>query len=282
MVGIFSEDVWAGTGQPMDDTTSLFRDWFDAEGIRAWVLHPGMFDDLGRALEWNEKFAADVVQPILRVIQRRRTMNTRLVLPDKSADFPGAAIPPHRIVQHEVAYANPRERDDFEEIMDVALSGIVGAAGDNLMLSQEGNVIGDPGGAGRADMAAFRKAQLCSYDLHNDVLTKIREVNDEFAGRVARRDLKKFVKLPAKTSIAGGVSHVEELIKTDCSGGVNYLARFADPDTDHPLPTDRASMLRLLLARSPAGVALLDGVYRTVQVEKERALVVCDMPWIHA
>lgn len=77
-----------------------------------------------------------------------------------------------------------------------------------------------------------------------------------------------------------GVEHVDHLIKSNLNGGLTYLYQIARVDPEMPVPTERATFLQWLLAKSPVMIRAMRLCFEYVRKEKQRVLVFVDTPWI--
>ncbi|KAG9503272.1 hypothetical protein J7337_006115 [Fusarium musae] len=60
----------------------------------AWMLHPDIYRAAGQRHHWGSNLPLWVVRPIFKFIHIRRTMRTKLTLPDGTVTYPGVDLLP--------------------------------------------------------------------------------------------------------------------------------------------------------------------------------------------
>jgi hypothetical protein len=281
--GIFAEATWRG--QAIPESARLLRDLWRASKEPLWILDPVLFHQIGRQMVWGPDFALRVVRPILQLIQRKRTMKSLLRLPDGEASFPGIAIPPYDIVTEELGWGAV-DRPRILDIVNTALtsgSGGPGSArkgGGETILSQAGRILGTDDNEGRADMAAYRKAQLCSFDLNNDRLDTFSQLDFDQLKYIKKAQLSALLKPSLEMKVVGGVDHIAKLIEEDDNLGLSYMYRLLQPDIKFPVPSNRADLLRPIVSQSPVLLRVIELAKEHCFELKERLVIACDQPWI--
>ena len=94
----------------------LEYDWI--KQVPVWIANPAWFRDHGEDTSHDDRFASVVVRRVLKVLQRRRTITTHLLMPgpDGGYIFPGSDIPETTIVMEEVAYVGEYAKDQESDV----------------------------------------------------------------------------------------------------------------------------------------------------------------------
>ncbi|UKZ74010.1 hypothetical protein TrVFT333_001664 [Trichoderma virens FT-333] len=92
--GIFAESFAAEN--PSTEWRKL-KDFYRRTRIKLWQIDPSLVELAGREAEWSTKFGKKVVPVILGIVSLRRTLRSRLILPDGSISF----LPRSRHIAHD-------------------------------------------------------------------------------------------------------------------------------------------------------------------------------------
>ncbi|KAF5693556.1 metal-nicotianamine transporter YSL11 [Fusarium denticulatum] len=183
---------------------------------RLWMVNPDIFRAAAGTFSWETNAAHLVMRPIFKMLQVRRTMRTRLKLPDGNMSYPAQDLLPSLIVLEEVSHNEKAE-----------------IAGDVQLMGQL-QAIKDP--SPKLNFGEHRKGVLTSFDWHyyqilypdNPVIfgkedavnKKIKDIKDPEVVRInsqMERENKK------QASPVVGVDKVEELLCDDIKSGLSFV-----------------------------------------------------------
>lgn len=87
----------------------LHKDWvwmmeLYAIGLYIWQIVPVLNDKAGKRAAWSTNLNKEVPAQVLRLLSIRRTLRSRLVLPNGVVNFPGVDLQPMTVVTEELNY----------------------------------------------------------------------------------------------------------------------------------------------------------------------------------
>jgi hypothetical protein len=80
------------------------RNIYKATGARVWTIVLSLVEAAGRAAGWSSDFGQSVVSVVLRTLSLRRTLRSRLLLPDENLSFPAADLLPMTMSTEELRF----------------------------------------------------------------------------------------------------------------------------------------------------------------------------------
>ncbi|KLO85638.1 permease-unknown function [Fusarium fujikuroi] len=287
---------------------AALQDAFNKSGgkCRLWMTNPVIFRAAGSAFNWGTDAGHRVVRPIYKMLQVRRTMRTPLKLPDGNVCCPAQDLLPSTIVLEEVTH------DETKEIVDVVRKMGQDQAKKLFQKKMKESSIEDMHRSGNSETISHqikdsppkmnfgehRKGVLISFDWRNYKLLSsdnpvifwkqdavnqcMKEVRDPKTVRTNSQMERENKKQAASSPPVVSVDKVQELLRDDINGGLNFFFHQTNMDPSQLPPSDRAGYIHWLCYMSPVMTRTLDLVWQYVREEKERVLVYVDSPWIQA
>jgi hypothetical protein len=77
---------------------------YDESGLKVWCLSPTLVEAAGHAASWSSEHGQNVVSSILGLLAVKRTLRTRLMLPDGNLSFHGADLLPMVVSTEELNF----------------------------------------------------------------------------------------------------------------------------------------------------------------------------------
>ncbi|PNP51939.1 hypothetical protein THARTR1_07148 [Trichoderma harzianum] len=205
------------------------KEFHHKTGIKLWQINPFLVDAAGRAAEWSSDFGQKVVSVVLQILSLRRTLRSRLVLPDGSVSYPGADLLPMVISTEELSFDRTHE--------DAVKKHGHDTANNSFSVSQHGPTLSRREGS--IYFRAYREGVLVSYDWRNlkilysnveaifgkdvhgasELLTAFRDkktLTDKDQQRLLRRASK-------GDTPTVGVCHLQKLLSFDNNAGLDYF-----------------------------------------------------------
>ncbi|KAL7906500.1 P-loop containing nucleoside triphosphate hydrolase protein [Trichoderma velutinum] len=271
------------------------EDFYKRTGVKIWQLNPVIVEAAGRKAEWSSSFGQNVVSAIFGLLALRRCLRSRLVLPNGTACYPGAELPPMTIATEELNFDSKRQSYIRDHGRICATNSFLpGPAGENFNVSQEG--ISSTQHEGSINFSAYREGVLVAYDCRNSNII-YSNVEDIFGAdmKTIENAITAFrdgnVTLSSKLQRHGsgsdkgkgpivGVEHLQRLLSFDQNAGLDYFFSRACLDPDVNSPAGRSGWLNWLCATSPILSRCLELTHRYVLQDKERIVVYVDTRWI--
>lgn len=272
------------------------KDIYDRTGERIWIMNPTIYKAAGASFKWNIAFSQFVVRRIFMAMQIRRTMTTRLTLPDGSVSYPAEGLPPATIRVQELDFSILNNQGvDMRELGRQFSRKLIGQTAEGDLTdhsTQPDSANQQP--SHMINFGVHRQAVLSTFDPRNLMLMSPGENDLHYQGsknelikhfQDMRDDQETNSRATSRQKRKGkgpqiGVSHVEQLINTDINGGLTYLYYHTRQDPHMGAPSDRAIFLHWLASTSPIMTEVLSLSYKTVRKDKQRLLVYVDTPWI--
>ncbi|WYZ36497.1 hypothetical protein EsH8_II_000003 [Colletotrichum jinshuiense] len=196
--GIFHPDTYDEPDGELPPGVAFMKRHYDDTGARLWLLHPGIFKTTGSSCSWRDEFAQICVPAVIRMIQRRRQMHTRMRLPDGSICYPGSNMKPYSFSIEELSYPDKEAKQVMDHSQGLLARKIM--TGSTKKKAARNNEIPTGGGAvsggtsladrasagnaennddGAASNTTMREGMLVSFDLHNIVLQGDNDPDDD-------------------------------------------------------------------------------------------------------
>ncbi|RYC56540.1 hypothetical protein CHU98_g9667 [Xylaria longipes] len=260
-------------------------EFYTLEQLKFWYLHPRITRHLGSS---DTAVSDKIFKELTRLFCTRRTLHTKLELPDRSLCYPGQGMRPTSIVTEEVGF-----RDDHAK----TLTMVVDTFGRRVLCVNENPDIpeylesAEPGTVqNRLAYAVTRGLKLASFDMRalhmiaktdrignleprviNRVLQDRRLPSSTHAGRDNSRQHQQGT---APGDPVLGVKHTNHLIDQDPDGGLTYSWVLTMPPCAPPA-SSRADMMHFALYYSPVMTRVVHHVCANLK-ENHRTLVVVD------
>ncbi|KAM0263140.1 hypothetical protein ACHAQJ_001293 [Trichoderma viride] len=256
-------------------------------GVKIWQLDPVIVDAAGRQAEWSSSFGQGVVSAILGLVSLRRSLRSRLVLPDGSACYPGAGLLPMTITTEELNFDSERQSYIRDHGRTCATNAFAPSSSENYAVSQGG--ISSTQQEGSINFSAYREGVLVAYDWRNSKILYT-NVEDIFGADIqtienaltAFRDKNITPSTQLQRHSGGstkdkgptvGLEHVQRLLSFDQNAGLDYFFTRTCLDPDVNSPTGRSGWLNWLCATSPILARCLELTHKYVLQDKERIVV---------
>lgn len=265
--------------EPANEQEQAFRDAYDIDEIRFWILSPSLFRVTARYHHWSFNQCKVMIGAILAQVFLRRTMNTTIELPDGILESPGQELKGAKFTTVEIHLPEAlRKRYNYwyEELEPL------------LYVAEETPSIEDPGSDETAihiNAGIWRRLDILAVNLNDarllrlhELLERQKESSDELGDLTAPLPLitqppiedvpitadtpppsaiKRAV-LASSDGVAVGAKEVDTLIQSCSDGGARYIYEYTVRDQRLPMPQNRISLIKFLTAESPliAGVIL--------------------------
>ncbi|KAK0370513.1 hypothetical protein CLIM01_12137 [Colletotrichum limetticola] len=304
VMGIFHKDNYLNSQLPTG--TKYLMDVFDKQGDRLWILHPALYKVTGAMYSWRNEFPVKVVKPLLELLSRKRTMHTKMVLPDGSSSFPAQNLKSASIEVEELEYPKEVRNDVLDKTTTMLRGGRLGDTdAPNSARDSSGIRVPRTGEDTPGRMNAnMRAAVLYGFDLHNEVMMKpdatIASIPDNifeekmasYASKhaegkrtVATRDKQQNDYDPPsarkKKAIMLGREHIDNLVASDPFCGLLYMFRLYY-DKYAPEPYDRYQMVKWCVSRSPMMLRTLELVHHWRRVvpkeQRSKVFILAEVP----
>ncbi|KAL7929446.1 hypothetical protein V8C35DRAFT_284402 [Trichoderma chlorosporum] len=266
-------------GHDIDYLEGLWRDEYDPfaevkkfleRDIRIWQIDPHLVERVGRAAQWSSSFGKDVISVVLKVVSLRRTLQSRLVLPDGEVCFPASGLQPMKIVTEELTFDKKRRAVvlQYGRVAATNTFPVPSGALQHYIASQEG--ITASGREGSINFSAYREGILVAFDcrnikiLYEDVghifgpdvgnmakaLANVRDSRQPLTETQRSRLIRRATKDDQPTV---GVEHLQKLLSFDNNAGLSYYFSRACLDPDVIAPAERLVVRRMQLAEMARG-----------------------------
>ncbi|CVK94439.1 uncharacterized protein FMAN_03543 [Fusarium mangiferae] len=266
---------------------AALKDVFNKSGgkCRLWMTNPAIFRAAGSAFNWGTDAGHLVVRPIYKMLQVRRTMRTLLKLPDGKVCCPAQDLLPSTIVLEEVTH------DETKEIVDVVRKMGQDQARKLFQKKMKESSIEDMHRSGNSETinrqindsppkmnyGEHKKGVLTSFDWRNyrllypdnpvifgeqDAVNQcMKEVRDPKTVRTNSQMERENKKQAASSPPVVGVDKVQELLRDDINGGLNFFFHQTNTDPSQLPPSDRAGYIHWLCYTSPVMTRTLDLIH---------------------
>jgi hypothetical protein len=233
---------------------------FKTENVRAWYLHPGFFQLAGERLEWKTEMGSRVVQPLLSMVQIRRTMRTACQVPDGPPTYPCDGLKPSTVVVQEVAFKRGstvgRRMSEWNSNLSKKLyTPEVPAPVPDAQVF-ENTVQPDVSSDAKLNFGIHRQLTIMAHDPRNfyiftearptlfgtlEAHTKFLKEQTTSSKSQTASAMKRAKALNAKGENCPvvGTEHIKELTKNDTTGGLSYAYYKTRGDPDMPAPGSR-------------------------------------------
>ncbi|KAL7940427.1 hypothetical protein V8C42DRAFT_356270 [Trichoderma barbatum] len=291
--GILTDSFMAK--HPSQDWAKVKQVYYRTD-IRLWQIDPSLVERVGRAADWSTTFGKKVVSAVLRTVSLRRTLRSRLLLPDGNISFPVADLLPMVISTEELNFDKSRQALVQKHGRDAANNSFSGVSDalPEYTASSQGLVSSDREAS--INFGAYREGILVAYDSRNikvlyqpvdhifgkdsDNLTKAL-VNMRDSHSFTQRELQRLQRRATKDDAPTvGVEHLQKLLGFDNNAGLDYFFSRACLDPDVHAPAGRLGWLTWLTATSPILARTLELCHNHVHKNQQRVVIYIDTPWI--
>jgi hypothetical protein len=170
--GLFTLDH----SQLSDEESNTVNSWkkrYESSGDCMWLRSSKLYKDLGSDYNWDISFGRQITHGLIAEVVIRRTLSTKIDLPDGTVNFVGAGIPPSQFITREVTmfphYAQEVLAISHEVQKRLWVPNPI--RGSLLQFLQSGpNTSTSKESATQLNFGAYRKGILVSSDYRNAIL----------------------------------------------------------------------------------------------------------------